>query len=63
MKVTIIGCGNAGLIHAAKIYEKGDNEVCLLKTSQTNSAYYDKIVAEGGYSCPRFDKPWQGYYC
>lgn len=49
MKVTIIGCGNAGLIHAAKIYEKGENEVCLLKTSQTNSVYFDKIVAEGGY--------------
>lgn len=49
MKVTIIGCGNAGLIHAAKIYEKGGNEVCLLKTSQTNSAYFDKIVADGGY--------------
>lgn len=49
MKVTIIGCGNAGLIHAAKIYEKGRNEVCLLKTSQTNSVYFEKIVAEGGY--------------
>jgi len=49
MKITIVGCGNAGLIHAAKIFEKGDNEVCLLKTSQTNSAYFDKIVAEGGY--------------
>ena len=49
MKVTIVGCGNAGLIHAAKIFEKGDNEVCLLKTSNTNSDYYDKIVAEGGF--------------
>ena len=49
MKVTIVGCGNAGLIHAAKIFEKGNNEVCLLKTSQTNSAYYDKIVSHGGY--------------
>lgn len=49
MKITIIGCGNAGLIHAAKIYEKGNNEICLLKTSNTNSGYYDKIVAEGGY--------------
>lgn len=49
MKVTIIGCGNAGLIHAAKIYEKGGNDVCLLKTSRTNSTYFDKIVAEGGY--------------
>ena len=49
MKVTVVGCGNAGLIHAAKIYEKGSNEVCLLKTSNTNSAYFDKIAAEGGY--------------
>lgn len=49
MKVTIIGCGNAGLIHAAKIYERGNNEICLLKTSQTNSEYFDKIIAEGGY--------------
>ena len=49
MKVTIVGCGNAGLIHAAKIFEKGNNEICLLKTSQTNSAYYDKIVKDGGY--------------
>lgn len=49
MRVTIIGCGNAGLIHAAKIYEKGTNEICLLKTSNTNSAFYDKIILEGGY--------------
>lgn len=49
MKVTIVGCGNAGLIHAAKIFEKGNNEVCLFKTSQINSSYYDKIVNEGGY--------------
>ena len=49
MKITIVGCGNAGLIHAAKIYEKGVNEICVLKTSQTNSEYFDKIVAEGGY--------------
>ena len=49
MKITIIGCGNAGLIHAAKIFEKGGNEVCLLKTSNTNSAFFDKIVSDGGY--------------
>lgn len=49
MNVTVIGCGNAGLIHAAKIFEKGGYGVCLLKTSSTNSAFYDKIVAEGGY--------------
>ena len=49
MKITIVGCGNAGLIHAAKIYEKEGNEICILKTSQTNSEYFDKIVSEGGY--------------
>lgn len=49
MKVTIIGCGNAGLIHAAKIFEKGDNEVCLLKTSQVHNKFFDKIIADGGY--------------
>lgn len=49
MKITIVGCGNAGLIHAAKIYEKEGNQICILKTSQTNSEYFDKIVAEGGY--------------
>lgn len=49
MKITIVGCGNAGLIHAAKIYEKEANEICILKTSQTNNEYFDKIVGEGGY--------------
>lgn len=49
MKITIVGCGNAGLIHAAKIYEKEGNQICILKTSQTNNEYFDKIVAEGGY--------------
>lgn len=49
MKVTVVGCGNAGLIHAAKIFEKGNNEICLLKTSNTNSEYFNKIVTDGGY--------------
>ena len=49
MKVTIIGCGNAGLIHAAKIIQKGI-KVGLLKTSQTaNSVYYDLISQKGEY--------------
>ena len=47
MKITIVGCGNAGLIHAAKIYEKEGNEICILKTSQTNREYFDKIVYKG----------------
>ena len=48
MKITIIGSGNAGLIHAAKLIEKG-YEVCILKTSAYNSTYFDKIKAEKAY--------------
>mgnify|MGYP003298589495 CR=1 FL=1 len=49
MKFTIIGCGNAGLIHAAKLIEK-NAEVALLKTSNTcNNAFFNKISDEGGY--------------
>lgn len=46
MKFTIIGCGNSGLIHAAKLYEKGF-EVALLKTSNTNGRFFDIIKEEG----------------
>lgn len=49
MRITIIGCGNAGLIHAAKLIEKG-HEVALLKTSSTNSDFYNIIKSEGGYN-------------
>ena len=45
MRLTIIGSGNASLIHAAKLIEKG-YEVCILKTSTYNSAYFDKIKKE-----------------
>ena len=48
MKFTIIGCGNSGLIHAAKLMERG-YEVALLKTSNTNGRFFDVIKAEGGY--------------
>ena len=48
MKFTIIGCGNSGLIHAAKLYEKGF-EVALLKTSFTNGRFFDIVKEEGGY--------------
>lgn len=57
MKVTIVGCGNAGLIHAAKIFEKGDNETCLLKTCNTNSEYFNKIVNDGA----RYLGDWEDY--
>jgi opine dehydrogenase len=46
MRFTIVGCGNSGLIHAAKLYEKG-YEVALLKTSNTNGRYFDIIQEEG----------------
>lgn len=49
MRITIIGCGNAGLIHAAKLIEKG-HEVALLKTSSTNNDFYNIIKSEGGYN-------------
>lgn len=50
MRVTIIGCGNAGLIHAAKLIENG-MDVALLKTSQTsNNEFFDIICHENGYN-------------
>ena len=50
MKFTILGCGNAGLIHAAKLYEAG-YEVGLLKTSESaNTVFYDVMKREGGYN-------------
>ena len=48
MKITIIGCGNSGLIHAAKLYEKG-YEVALLKTSNTNGRFFDIIQEEKSF--------------
>lgn len=50
MRVTVVGCGNAGLIHAAKLIEKGV-EVALLKTSNAaNSEFFDIISHEEGYN-------------
>jgi len=48
MKITIIGCGNAGLIHAAKLLER-NIEVCLFKSSHYNSTFFEKIKQEGAY--------------
>ena len=49
MRVTIIGCGNAGLIHAAKLIEK-NIDVALLKTTEAaNNVFFDIISSEGGY--------------
>ncbi|MBQ6161612.1 MAG: NAD/NADP octopine/nopaline dehydrogenase family protein [Prevotella sp.] len=60
MKITIIGCGNSGLIHAAKLYEKG-HEVALLKTSNTNGSFFDFIKDKGGYKVK--DDTTQGNGC
>ena len=50
MRFTIIGCGNAGLIHAAKLIENGQ-EVGLLKTSRgINDEFFNIIQNEGGYN-------------
>ena len=44
MNITIVGCGNSGLIHAAKLIQKG-HKVCLLKTSNSiNNSFYDIII-------------------
>lgn len=49
MKVTVVGSGNAGLIHAAKIYEKGF-PVGVLKTSNYgNMDFFNRIAEKGEY--------------
>lgn len=51
MKITIIGCGNSGLIHAAKLIEKGFSDVGILKTSSSiNEDFYTLISKENGYN-------------
>lgn len=50
MNITIIGCGNAGLVHAAKLAEKG-YKVGLLKTSKVaNEDFFSLINNEKGYN-------------
>lgn len=48
MNVTIIGCGNAGLIHAGKLVEQG-HKVTLLKTSNYRNQHFRNMVNDGGY--------------
>lgn len=50
MKITVIGCGNAGLIHAAKMFEKGF-KVGILKTSNAiHNDFFSLITKENGYN-------------
>lgn len=50
MKITVIGCGNAGLIHAAKLIEKGF-KVGLYKTGHSvNEDFFNLISDENGFN-------------
>ena len=50
MRITIVGCGNSGLIHAAKLIEN-QFEVGILKTSNAgNNDFFNVIQQEGGYN-------------
>lgn len=50
MRFTVIGSGNSGLIHAAKIYEKGF-EVGVLKTSDYGDMdFFNRISAKSAYN-------------
>ena len=50
MRITVVGCGNSGLIHAAKLIEN-QFEVGILKTSNAgNNDFFNVIQQEGGYN-------------
>lgn len=49
MNFTIIGCGNAGLIHAAKLYENGIPVSILKSSSVVNNEFFNIISAAGDY--------------
>lgn len=58
MKVTIIGCGNAGMVHAAKLIER-HIPVCLLKTSTvTQTDFFSTMKEVGGFNV--LDETQQG---
>ena len=49
MRITIVGCGNSGLIHAAKLSQDPNNEVCLLKSSHVHDDLFLAIQNRGYY--------------
>lgn len=49
MKITVIGSGNSGLIHAAKLYEKGQQVAILKTTRKGNVDFFNKIKQAGEY--------------
>lgn len=50
MKVTVIGCGNSGLIHAAKMIENGHKVAILKSSNSVHEEFYDEICSESGYN-------------
>ena len=50
MNVTVIGCGNAGLIHAAKMIEKGCQVGILKSSDSVNEEFYNVISHEQGFN-------------
>lgn len=55
MKITIIGCGNAGCTHAAILSEQG-NEVRLLKTSHSmHDENFEAMCSKGGVDIENID--------
>lgn len=50
MNVTVIGCGNSGLIHAAKMIEKGHKVAILKSSNSVHEEFYDTICSESGYN-------------
>ena len=49
MNFTIIGCGNAGLIHAAKLYENNVPVGILKSSTAVNNDFFNLISHTGGY--------------
>ncbi len=49
MRFTVIGSGNSGLIHAAKIYEKGFDVAVLKTSSYGDMDFFNRIAAESAY--------------
>lgn len=50
MKFTIIGCGNSGLVHAAKLCEQNIPVGVLKSSNSANSDFFEIISREGGFN-------------
>ena len=49
MRITVIGSGNSGLIHAAKLYEKSYEVAILKTTSKGNVDFFENVREKGEY--------------